>query len=64
MPIAPRFLTDEKGQRIAVVLDIREYERLLEELEDQDDLRAFREAMTSGETAVPYVSLRQRSKRG
>lgn len=29
-----RYLTDEKGRKTAVVLPIREYEELLEDLED------------------------------
>jgi hypothetical protein len=28
----PQFVTDENGVRVAVVLDIEEYEKLLEEL--------------------------------
>jgi len=63
MASAPRFLTDEKGNRVAVVLDIAEYERLLEELEDQDALRELDEALSSGETPIPYVPLSERAKR-
>jgi len=63
MANAPRFLTDEKGQRIAVVLDVAEYERMLEELEDQDCVRAYDAAMASGETPIPYVPLKDRLQR-
>ncbi len=59
----PRFITDEKGQRIAVVLDIAQYERMLEELEDQEDVRAYDAAMALGETPIPYVPLGERLKR-
>ena len=31
MPKAPNFLTDEHGKKISVVLDIEEYEKMLEE---------------------------------
>jgi hypothetical protein len=50
----PQFLTDAKGERIKVVLDIDEYEKILEELEDLDDIRAYEEAKASGETPVPF----------
>lgn len=50
----PQFLTDEKGQRIAVVISIEDYEKILEELEDLDDIRAYEEAKASGDTAVPF----------
>ena len=48
-----RYLVDEEGKRIAVVLPIEDYERLLEELEELGDQRAFDEAMASGEEAIP-----------
>ncbi len=48
-----QFLVNEKGEKVAVVLGIEEYEKLLEELEELEDIRAFDEAEASGETAVP-----------
>jgi len=48
-----QFLTNEKGERIAVVISVEEYEKLLEELEDLEDIRAIEEAKASGETAIP-----------
>lgn len=50
----PQFLTDEKGQRVAVVISIEDYEKILEELEDLDDIRAYEEAKAAGDTAVPF----------
>jgi PHD/YefM family antitoxin component YafN of YafNO toxin-antitoxin module len=40
-----RYVTDENGKRIGVILDVREYERLMEALEDLADLRAADEAL-------------------
>ena len=40
-----RYVTDEKGERVGVILDVREYERLMEALEDLADLRAADEAL-------------------
>jgi hypothetical protein len=53
-----RYLTDENGKRIGVVLDIEEYERLREiedEMEDLEALQAAREtkaAIERGEDEV------------
>jgi hypothetical protein len=33
-----RYATDEKGERVGVILDVREYERLMGALEDLADL--------------------------
>jgi PHD/YefM family antitoxin component YafN of YafNO toxin-antitoxin module len=40
-----RYVTDEKGERLGVILDVREYERLMEALEDLADLRAADETL-------------------
>jgi hypothetical protein len=40
-----RYITDEKGERVGVILDMKEYERLMEALEDLADLRAADEAL-------------------
>jgi hypothetical protein len=48
-----RFLTNDKGEKLAVVLEIAEYEELLEELEDAEALCEYHEAKASGETAIP-----------
>jgi hypothetical protein len=41
----PRYVTDEKGECVGVILDVREYERLMGALEDLADLRAADEAL-------------------
>jgi hypothetical protein len=53
MKAPTRFLTNEKGEKLSVVIEIEEYEKLLEELEDAEALREYREAKASGEKAVP-----------
>jgi hypothetical protein len=50
----PEFLTNAKGERIKVVIDIDEYEKILEELEDLEDLRAVDERKAAGEIPIPF----------
>jgi PHD/YefM family antitoxin component YafN of YafNO toxin-antitoxin module len=40
-----RYVTDEKGECVGVILDVREYERLMGALEDLADLRAADETL-------------------
>ncbi len=47
------YLIDEQGNRVAVVLDIAEYDRILAELEELEDIRAFDAAKASGEKPIP-----------
>jgi len=49
-----QFLVNEKGEKVAVVIGIQEYEKLLEELEELEDIRAFDEAEASGETPISF----------
>jgi hypothetical protein len=42
--VETRYLTDENGKRIGVVLDIKEYERLLELEDEMEDLEALQAA--------------------
>jgi prevent-host-death family protein len=48
------YLVDVEGRRVAVVLPIREYERLVERIEDLEDLRAVREALEEGGEPIPW----------
>ncbi len=39
-----QFLTDEKGNRTAVLLPIKKYNQLIEKLEDLEDVRLYDQA--------------------
>lgn len=49
-----RYITDEQGNRVAVILNIEQYETLLDAAEELDDIRAFDEAKASGDEAIPF----------
>ncbi|MCL6439412.1 MAG: hypothetical protein K6T51_12450 [Rubrobacteraceae bacterium] len=57
-----RYITDERGNRTAVVLSIEEYERLREAAEELEDIRLFdeaKEAVERGEDElVPWEEVR------
>lgn len=59
-----RYITNEKGERVGVNLDIKEYERLLEALEDLEDLRAANEALATIERGedepIPWEQVRDK----
>lgn len=48
------FIVDENGSRVGVVLDIADYQKLLEDLEELDAIRAYDEARASGDEAIPF----------
>ena len=47
------YVVDGKGNRVGVLLNIRDYEKLLEELEELDSIRAYDAAKASDEEAIP-----------
>lgn len=53
----PRFVLDETGNKVAVVLPIDVYEELVEQLEQQDDLKAIEEAMQDSER-IPWEQVK------
>lgn len=58
-----RYITDETGKRRGVILDIKEYERLLEALEDLEDLRAADEALREIESGEEELICGEQAKR-
>jgi len=59
-----RCLTDDKGKRVGVVLDVREYERLREIEDEMEDIRRYDEAMAARERGeddtIPWEQVRDR----
>jgi len=48
-----QYLTDRKGKKISVVIPIQEYEKMLEQLEELEDIKAYDEAKSKNEEAIP-----------
>jgi hypothetical protein len=49
-----RFVIDDSGERTAVILDIMEYQKLLEEAEELEAIRAYDTAKAAGDEAIPF----------
>ena len=44
MIASPQYITNLSGKKISVILPIKDYEYMLEELEEQEDIRLYDEA--------------------
>ena len=51
---AAKYLTDERGEKISVVLDIAEYQKLMDDAEELEAIRAYDAAKASDETSIPF----------
>jgi hypothetical protein len=53
-PQDEKFVVDEKGERVGVILTIEDYRKILEELEELEAIRAYDEAKACGEEVIPF----------
>jgi len=60
----PEFLVDKNNQRKAVVLPLAEWQQILDELEELEDIRAFDEAKAQGSDPVPLDEVVRKIERG
>ena len=58
-----RYVTDDQGNRIAVLLEVEEYRRLLDALEELDSIRAYDTAVAVREDAIPFDKAVEELKR-
>ena len=49
-----RYVVDETGNRVAVLIDIEQYQKVLEALEELESIRAYDEAKASGDEIISF----------
>ena len=49
-----RYIVDEQGNRVEVLLGIADYHKLLEELEELESNRAYDTAKSSHDDVIPF----------
>ena len=63
-----RYVVDENGKRVAVLLEIEEYERMIEEIEELEDILAYKEAKAALENgddeAIPLEQAMREIREG
>ena len=47
-----QYIADKNGRKISVILPIREYEKMMKQLEELEDIKAFDEAMKNEEEEI------------
>ena len=63
--IPAQFITDEKGKRVSVIIPIEFYDKLLEALEELEDIRLYDEVKARNEEKVlltDYILQRRAQK--
>ncbi len=62
-PIHPQYITDEQGRRVSVVMPIQQWQQVLDELEELDDIRLYDEVKARKEPTISLTEYRQKRQR-
>lgn len=52
LTVHPQYITDNAGKKISVVLPIKDFKAIMEELEDLEDIKLYDKAKKSKEPSV------------
>jgi hypothetical protein len=52
--IKENYIVDDKGNKTGVILSIRDYENLLAELEELEEIKAYDQAKAASDEALPF----------
>jgi hypothetical protein len=59
-----QFITDDHGNKLAVILPMRDYQKMLENLEEMEDIKLYDEVKARKEEALPFSEyLKKRKKK-
>ena len=53
MTLNENFVVDAKGKKVSVLLPIKDYQKLLQELEELDDIKAYDKATNRKQEFIP-----------
>lgn len=62
MALHPQYITDTKGKKQAVVLPIKEYNLLLEELDELHDIKLYDAVKAKNEVSEPFEQYLKKRK--
>jgi PHD/YefM family antitoxin component YafN of YafNO toxin-antitoxin module len=63
----PQYITDKKGKKLSVVISIDDYNKMMEDLEELEDIRLYDAVKAKKEKAIPfnkYLQQRRLKKHG
>jgi hypothetical protein len=53
LTVHPKYITDSTGKKISVVIPIKDFKAIMEELEELEDIKLYDEAKKSNEPSIP-----------
>jgi len=49
-----RYVTNDRGEKVGVILDMEDYEKMLEDMEELESIRAYDAAKASEDEVLPF----------
>ena len=53
LSVHPQYITDNTGKKLSVVLPMKEFKTIMEELEELEDVRLYDAAKATNEPSIP-----------
>ena len=53
LTVNPQYITDKRGKKLSVVLPLKEFKSIMENLEELEDIRLYDEAKKSKNVSIP-----------
>lgn len=53
LTINPKYITDQEGKKISVVISVEEFESMMEMLDELEDVRIYDKAKLSDDPSIP-----------
>lgn len=53
LTVHPQYITDNTGKKISVVLPMKDFKAIMEELEEIEDIKLYDEAKKSDDPSIP-----------
>jgi hypothetical protein len=58
-----KYVTNRRGQKVGVVLDIEDFKKMLADIEELESIRAYDAAKGSGDQAIAFLKAMQEIER-
>jgi hypothetical protein len=59
-----QFITDDHGNKLAVILPMKDYQKMLDDLEEMEDIKLYDEVKARKEETLPFNEyLKKRKKK-
>jgi hypothetical protein len=62
-PKPKKYVTNRRGKKVGVVLDIEDYKKMLADIEELESIRAYDAAKDSGDETIAFLKATQEIER-